>query len=174
MLPQGAPTSPALSNIYLRKFDESLGSYCQDKAMRYTRYADDLSISFKKKQSPDAVISFVNDGLIKLRLKLNESKTKVMEPSSRQVVTGIIVNDKIQIPRYKRKQIRLEVFFINKFGLANHLKRTNNNKANYLKHLLGKINYALYVNPKDEEMKDYKKFIHSLQKEGNESSSDNM
>lgn len=161
-LPQGAPTSPALSNIYMIKFDESVAEFCVKEGIRYTRYADDLTFSFPIKQNIEEVIRFVNSELEKIDLTLNRDKSKIMTSDSRQIVTGIVVNEKIQLPRYKRKQIRQEMHFITKFGLAEHLKATNNNKANYLAHLQGKINHALRINPNDKEMTEYKKVLHLL------------
>ena len=47
------------------------------------------------------------------------------------------------------------MYYIQKFGLESHLEHIEENRANYLNHLLGQINFALFVNPKDEEMKKY-------------------
>jgi RNA-directed DNA polymerase len=164
-LPQGAPTSPTISNIHLYVFDEALSKFCSQRAIRYTRYADDLSFSFRKDQLPAEIIAFVEQTLLPLNLYLNEEKTKIFKPSQRQVITGVVVNEKVQLPRIYRKKIRQEIHYINKFGLSDHLKRTNNIKANYIQHLAGKISYALYVNPMDSEMLRFKKFIQRLKEE---------
>jgi len=157
ILPQGAPTSPYLSNIYLQNFDVFISNYCINEDIRYTRYADDLTFSgdFEEEQ----VIKIVTNELKKIGLRLNKSKVKVMGRNDRQIVTGIVVNKIVQIPRYKRNDIRKEVYFVKKFGLDDHLVKTKNNRGNYIKHLLGKIEYAIFINPKDEEMLGYKKYL---------------
>ncbi len=159
-LPQGAPTSPYLSNIYMRNFDLTLSNYCNVENVRYTRYADDITLSGKI--DPIVVIAFVRKELLAYSLFLNEEKIKVMGKNVRQIVTGIVVNDKIQIPKNYRDKIRQEVYFIKKFGLANHLQKINSSQANYVYHLIGKINFALQINPLDKDMIDYRKFIKGL------------
>ena len=68
-LPQGAPTSPALSNIYLKEFDEEIGNYCKEKGIAYTRYSDDLTFSMQK-FDPD-LVRIVREKLETLGLELN-------------------------------------------------------------------------------------------------------
>ena len=95
--------------------------------------------------------------------KINSTKTRVARKNTRQVVTGIIVNSKtMQAPKENRKKIRQEVYYINKYGLESHLKHIDENRSHYLNHLLGKINFALYINPKDEEMQVYFEKIKQL------------
>ena len=86
----------------------------------------------------------------------------VAKSNARQEVTGIIVNTHMQISKKKRKQIRQQVYYIKKFGLESHLEHIRENRANYLNHLLGQINFALFVNPKDEEMKEYFDIIKTI------------
>jgi RNA-directed DNA polymerase len=159
-LPQGAPTSPFLSNIYMYEFDHVISTYCTSSNIRYSRYADDLT--FSGDLNPGVVIAFVKAELLKIGLLLNEDKIKIMGKNVRQIVTGIVVNDKFQIPKEKRNKIRQEIFFIKKFGLENHLRNTNSNRGNYVKHLFGKINFALYFNPSDKEMKGYFEYMKTL------------
>ena len=163
-LPQGSPSSPYLSNIYMAKFDSEISKYCVQNNIRYNRYADDISLSFSKKLNTDELIIYIRSELTRYNLKLNESKTKIMKPNNRQIVTGIVVNEKIQVPRYKRKEVRQEIYYLLKYGLASHLKHTGNNKANYLSHLLGKINYVLHINPMDREMQSYKDEIYKIRR----------
>lgn len=160
VLPQGAPTSPYLSNLYLLKFDNYIGVYCQQREIRYTRYADDMIFSGVFEEGP--VIDFVSNELAKLGLMLNMDKVKVMGQNSRQVVTGVVVNKFAQLPKEQRAEIRQEIYYIKKFGLSDHLKQTENNRANYLKHLLGKINYGLSLNPNDSDLKEYREFLMSF------------
>jgi RNA-directed DNA polymerase len=153
-LPQGAPTSPYLSNLYLRSFDEDISSFCNKHDIRYTRYADDLTFSGRIEKLN--IAGFIRKRLETEGLSLNDKKEKLMTRNMRQIVTGIVVNEKLQISKSERNFIRNEVHCLTKFGLTDHLQRTNNKKANYIEHLLGKINFALHVNPQDSKMQKYK------------------
>nr|WP_294875085.1 reverse transcriptase domain-containing protein [uncultured Pedobacter sp.] len=156
-LPQGAPTSPYLSNLVLRNFDDCVASYCIERNIRYTRYADDLS--FSGDDSDLNIEDFIQSELDKVDLKLNPDKSKLRKKGQRQMITGLVVNEKIQIPKFQRNHIRNEVHFLKRFGLENHLRHTDNKRGNYLLHLLGKINYALHINPTDKNMAGYKAIV---------------
>ncbi|MEJ7822055.1 MAG: reverse transcriptase family protein [Chitinophagaceae bacterium] len=160
-LPQGAPTSPYLSNIFMTEFDSILSMYCQRQNLRYTRYADDITVSGEINQ-PEIIKEFMKSELEKLRLTLNDNKSKVMGKNVRQIVTGIVVNQFIQVPKSMRDKIRQELFFIKKVGLQQHLKNTNNQRSNYVNHLIGKINYVLYINSKDKKMQEHYTFMQSF------------
>ena len=159
-LPQGAPTSPYLSNIFLRDFDEEVSKYCNSNGIKFTRYADDITLSGSF--DPEKAIIFIKAALYTQDLKLNKEKIKIMRKNERQIVTGVIVNEKLQIPKIKRDKIRQEVYFLKKFGLSQHLINTNNTKDNYVKHLMGKINFALHINPNDKDMIENLKFVKSI------------
>lgn len=152
-LPQGAPTSAYLSNLVLRPFDKQISEYCVHNNIRYTRYADDLTFSG---YFDIAALLFVLDSHLPFYgLKRNKKKFKVMRNNTRQFVTGVVVNDKLQLSREYRMKIRQEIHYIEKFGLDNHLSHVGETRTNYLNHLIGKIQYALFINPKDEKMLDY-------------------
>ena len=156
-LPQGAPTSAALSNLLMKKFDEIVGKYCKEKEIRYTRYADDMTFSgdFDEVQ----VIRFIRKNLKSMGLKLNKNKTRVRKQGQQQEVTGIIVNYKTQVPKTVRKEIRKNMYYIQKYGLESHLNYIGTERKNYIGHLMGQISYALFINPKDREMKRYKHIL---------------
>ena len=160
-LPQGAPTSPYISNIILLEFDEKISKYCSDNNLKFTRYADDLAFSGKIKKTE--LVNLVRAELKKLGLKLNNDKIKLMKQNQPQIISGIIVNEKTQIPKRIRNQIRNEMFYIKKFGIESHMQKTNQTKSKsvYLKHLLGKINYLLTINFKDNEFIEYKRILHN-------------
>lgn len=158
ILPQGAPTSPYLSNLYLREFDQAVSRYCITNEIRYTRYADDLTFSGDFNEND--VIKLVSNELSKLGLNLNQNKIKILGQNDRQVVTGIVVNKVLQVPKFERKKIRQEIYYLKKYGLNDHLTETKNRKSNYIKHLLGKINYALFINPSDKELQEYKDYLY--------------
>jgi RNA-directed DNA polymerase len=164
-LPQGAPTSPYLSNLIFRKADTNISEYCKQRKIKYTRYADDLSFSgdFDENELLDKVTETIKT----LHLRINESKTKLMTPDMQQTVTGIVVNDKPQVTFTKRNELRQAMYYIMKFGFEEHRVYKEINQANYLEHLLGKINFVLQINPKDFEFLRYKALLIDLKKKQN-------
>lgn len=94
-LPQGAPTSPYLSNIFFKPIDDLIADYCIDKKIRYTRFADDLSFSGDFDEKDLSI--FIKETLSAFQLNLNPDKTKILLRNQRQIVTGVVVNDKIHV-----------------------------------------------------------------------------
>jgi RNA-directed DNA polymerase len=156
-LPQGAPTSPALSNIICRRMDKRIFQYCKKRKLRYTRYADDITISGQFKAG--YVIKFIRNVFLSEGFQIHERKIRLMKPHQRQEVTGIVVNKKLQIPREIRMEIRQEMFYISKFGIESHIARKNISQKNYLRHLIGKCNFAYEINPKDTKFKKWKESL---------------
>lgn len=161
-LPQGAPTSPYLSNLYMFSFDENLICYCRKNGMIYTRYADDITISSQKDVDINALTKLVEDELSKKGLSLNISKSKVMHKSDSQVVTGIVVNERMRLPKKKRQKLRQEMYYLITRGLEDHINFIKCKKRNYLKHLAGKVMYAIHLEPSNTEFKDYYIFLQRL------------
>ena len=132
----------------------------------YTRYADDLT--FSGDFDVYEMLRFLNQTLRKSHFKINGKKTKILYGGQRQTVTNIVVNEKIQTRRDYRKVIRQSIYYIQKYGLNSHVGHynTKNNTEwtsdSYLNHLRGKISYALYINPKDNEMQKYRKYLYKL------------
>jgi RNA-directed DNA polymerase len=162
-LPQGAPTSPALSNLISLRLDRRLAGLALKERLRYTRYADDMT--FSGEFDPGRIIRFVRVVSAAEGYTLNESKTRLMERHQRQEVTGVVVNSKLQAPRDKRREFRQIMYFIDKYGLDSHLAYTHNSRGNYLKHLLGIANYFLFINPKDKYVRESIRRLHELLEE---------
>lgn len=156
-LPQGAPTSPALSNLLMASVDRRIIGFVKKYNIAYTRYADDLT--FSGEFEPGMVIKFVKSVLSDVDLKLNENKTRYCLKNQRQEVTGITVNQKMQASKGVRKSLRQSVYYIKKFGLASHLEKTENQRVNSIRHLLGLANFILFVNPDDQETQEYKNYL---------------
>ena len=157
-LPQGAPTSPAITNIIMYDFDEAVGTFCNGRGISYTRYCDDMTFSgdFDERE----VIAFVKGELCKLGLFLKNRKTAVVPASKRQTVTGIVVNEKLNITKEYKKNIRQEMYYIQKFGMEDHLKRMGvADKQQYVLSLRGRIAFVLQTIPNDGEFVKYKKFL---------------
>lgn len=162
-LPQGAPTSPYLSNLFFFSADNQISEFCKAHSIRYTRYADDLT--FSGDFDENVVLSFVSEVVNKLGLTIHPEKVKLMTPNQRQSVTGIVVNHIPQVVFYKRNKIRQEIYYIKKFGLIDHMKRKDIKNRSYLEHILGKVNFIIQVNPTDTEFKEYKDYLIKLKNE---------
>lgn len=161
-LPQGAPSSPAITNIIMFDFDERVGEWCNEKGIGYTRYCDDMTFSGDFDDSD--VVSFVSEELKKYGFYLNEKKTRSILNSQRQTVTGIVVNDRLNVPYDYRRRIRQEVYYCCKYGVEGHLAKIgfNDSCEIYLRGLLGRIAFALQADPENKALLDCKEFVINL------------
>lgn len=163
-LPQGAPTSPSITNVIMREFDERIGAFCREKGISYTRYCDDMTFSgdFDERE----IISLVKSELLKNGFVLNNKKTRLISACQRQTVTGVVVNRKPNIQAEYRRKLRQEIYYCQKCGADEHAKHIGEADADsYLRSLLGRISYALQVCPGDKKMKDAKRQIIKIIKE---------
>jgi RNA-directed DNA polymerase len=160
-LPQGAPTSPYLSNLILKDFDIELGSWCKEKGINYTRYSDDMTFSMDN-YNPE-IIQKVRDMLSKKGFYLNNKKIHVINNYAKQSVTGIVVNKKANTDILYRKKIRQNMYYIKKFGIDSHLEYINEtNKIIYCRKLLGEIQFVLQIDNNNLAFVNYKKYIQTL------------
>ncbi|HJB08228.1 MAG TPA: reverse transcriptase family protein [Candidatus Enterocloster faecavium] len=143
-LPQGAPTSPALSNLVMKHFDEAMAAWCGPQNIAYTRYCDDMT--FSGDLNPGAVIGRVRGFLETMGMELNHSKTAVCSQFSRQTVTGITVNQVCQLPREDRRKLRQEVYLCLRYGTGESRPADS---VRRLEQILGKVSYLLQVRPDD-------------------------
>lgn len=104
-IPQGAPTSPYLANFALYDFDQDFSTYLESYNASYTRYADDITVSFDEAPVKD-ILNYVNGKLNKQNYYLSFKKTHLAHKSRRQKVTGIVVNEKLSIPYEIRNNLR--------------------------------------------------------------------
>ena len=147
-LPQGAPTSPALSNIVGYEMDRKLAALAAEYGLTYTRYADDLTFSgdvFPKEQIIPQVKRIIRDE----KFEPNHKKTHFMNQSSRKIITGVSVASgvKLTIPKSKKREIRKNVYFILTKGLAEHQRRIGSHDPAYLKRLIGMLCYWRAIEP---------------------------
>lgn len=162
-LPQGAPTSPYLSNIIMLSFDNDVSKFARDRNINYTRYADDLT--FSGDFDENIILEFIKSKLFEFGFNLNTNKSTLMHDSQRQIVTGVVVNKKMQLSKDQRKKLRQIFFYIKNYGLESHLERENISSRNYLDKILGQLNFGLYLNKKDENLLKFKTFIIQYKKE---------
>lgn len=164
-LTQGSPTSAYISNLIMKEFDEEIGNWCNINDISYTRYSDDMT--FSGNFNPSELIIKIRKMLYTLGLELNNDKIHIVNKSQSQSVTGIIVNEKLQVNAKYRNKIRQEMYYIKKFGLKSHLNKCNINinELKYLDKLYGRILYVLQINKFDQEFLKYKKFIEELKRQ---------
>lgn len=153
-LPQGAPTSPYISNLVMAPFDRYISGWCEARGITYTRYCDDLT--FSGDFNPNEVKSAAEGFLLRLGFELNPDKTRFFSSSRRQEVTGIVVNDRPHLSKSYRRKLRQEWYFLKKYGTENHLQHMGSplTPEKYLQSLKGRILYVLSIDPGDREFAD--------------------
>lgn len=118
VLPQGSPTSPSLTNILCIRLDRRLNGLAKKVGAKYTRYADDITFSaptnvFKKESFQNELIRIITEDQ---KLEINPKKTRLQKQFHRQVVTGLTVNEKVNVPQRYVKQIRMWIYYWEKYG----------------------------------------------------------
>ncbi|MFF2591670.1 reverse transcriptase family protein [Peribacillus butanolivorans] len=118
-LPQGAVTSPQLSNIFFRRIDIRIRNYCRKFNVEYTRYADDMLFSSNEEtMHKDFFIKRISKILKDYKLKLNNKK--IIQSENSIVLNGYVVSNKISLSRKKLKKINT---FINAFNNSDGKKK---------------------------------------------------
>lgn len=157
VLPQGAPTSPTITNILCVKLDRRLNGLAKRFNITYSRYADDISFSsdtnvFKKAEFLNELHRIIEDQ----KLEINPSKTRLQKAGFRQEVTGLSVNTKVNVNTRYIKQLRMWLYYWEKYGYTKadtifkrdykvdkgHVKKGTPNFENVL---LGKLEYLKMV-----------------------------
>jgi RNA-directed DNA polymerase len=105
-LPQGAPTSPLLTNAVCQRLDRRLRQLAQRHRCRYTRYADDLTFSSNRPAFSQPFHQELNAVLAAEGYTQNPAKQRLQTPDQRQEVTGLVVNERPNVPREYVRQIR--------------------------------------------------------------------
>ena len=156
-LPQGAATSPALSNIVMYRFDDYIGRWCSQRQIAYTRYCDDMT--FSSDRPLYGVYQKVKKMLFEMGFELNEAKTHFISNADRQTVTGLVVNEKLSIPSSYKRNLRQEIYYTLKFGIEDSI--VHGNRLNFLEdgqpircptymtHLIGSVQYVLQIEPEN-------------------------
>ncbi|MHC4503849.1 MAG: reverse transcriptase family protein [Planctomycetota bacterium] len=108
-LPQGAPTSPRLSNLVNRRLDARLDAAARSLGGTYTRYADDLTFSFPEhdRATVNVIVNIAEKVAEEEGYTIHRRKKRhVRGRCSRQIVTGLVVNESINLPRERRRWLR--------------------------------------------------------------------
>lgn len=143
-LPQGACTSPTISNLICRSMDRRLTGLCHKLGWTYTRYADDLSFSASGEPSRHVgyLIHRIGGIVREERFQINEKKTRVQRSCRRQTVTGLVVNDRVGVPRETIRRIRAILHRARTEGLAAQNREGHPDFHNWLCGMIGYISAA--------------------------------
>ena len=107
-LPQGAPTSPALTNLICLRLDRRMAGVAAKLGFTYTRYADDMTFSASGEAAgkTGTLLKAVNDIVVAEGFTVHPDKTRVMRRHRRQEVTGLVVNERLGVPRDTLRRFR--------------------------------------------------------------------
>lgn len=183
-LPQGAPTSPIISNMICSKMDSQLRLLAQKYRCIYTRYADDITFSTSISRFPQPLVFvseqsgqlIIGDELIQTikgnGFKINVNKVRLQTRNHRQEVTGVVVNNKLNVHRKYVRQIRAMLHAWRKHGLEKaqtefwekHDDKQRNpdaKKPSFKRVVRGKIEYLGMIRGQNDPI--YTKFCTELQ-----------
>lgn len=150
VLPQGAPTSPMLSNLLANQLDVKLSQLADTNNLIYTRYADDLTFSSNKKLSK-IEIRTINSKILKIikyeKFIINKNKISISRQGSRKQVLGLIVNnDTPKLSKDRKKKIDTFLYAIEKFGWESTTENYGfRDSLGFFHHLDGIIIYAEHI-----------------------------
>lgn len=177
VLPQGAPTSPILSNSICDVLDKKLRKIAHKYGAHYSRYADDMTFSSMHNlyQKDSAFLKEVKGAIIGQGFTINEKKTRVQKRGGKQEVTGLTVNEKVNVSTKYVHDLRCVLHIWEKYGYVDAYSRFYPNykkEKGYIKKgepilenvIEGKLNYLQMVKGKDDPVykKLYSRFV-SLQ-----------
>ena len=158
-LPQGAPTSPYISNLILRSMDEKLEKFCLKKEITYTRYADDMSFSSNEDIGglSDEICSIIEE----YPFKINQKKICYYQDPYRKIVTGLIVKEnEVCIPKKFKRKLKQEIYYCRHLGVQKHLENTGNSeRTGFKEYMYGKAYFVAMVEPETGE-----KYLEDLDK----------
>ncbi len=178
-LPQGAPTSPTVSNMICAKMDSQLSWLAEKHKCLYTRYADDITFSTSRSHFPNALARRIAGGkrykvgaVLQKSVRdngfeINPDKVRIQHTTERQEVTGLVTNTKVNVPRSFVRQIRAMLHAWEKYGHfaaeREHIRRYDRNYHGPHKRVpsfrdivKGKIQYLRMVKGKDDPV--YKRY----------------
>jgi RNA-directed DNA polymerase len=143
-LPQGAPTSPALANLSAFRLDRRLAGLAATIGATYTRYADDLAFSGDRALPVTALVRLVGVIAAEEGFRINVAKTSVRRRDDRQLLGGLVVNERPAVPRDTYDQLR---------AILHNAARTGPEAQNrdghlaFRAHLLGRIAWVAQTHP---------------------------
>lgn len=164
-LPQGAPSSPVLSNILLGALDKKLEKQAANNSLKYTRYADDITVSGERIsiKDRDEFYKTVED----FGLKINQKKSILITAGRKVIITGISISrSRLCLPRKRKRAIRLNAHLILKNGIIEESNKMGVFNPFYVDRILGQLSFWQNVEPENpyprEHIKEIKKLLSEL------------
>jgi len=149
--PQGAPTSPMIANLYASHLDARLNGLWSKHGFNYSRYADDITLSSKDPTiKPGKWIHATYEIMKNESLKPNYEKTKVFRRGHQLKVTGVVVNDKLNVDRAGMHTLRAEVHHLTTQERNVHTQENNSTNEEMVllrNQVMGKIAFLNMINP---------------------------
>lgn len=165
VLPQGAPTSPTLTNIICQQLDFYLSAAAKRFGLKYSRYADDITFSSMHNmfQKDSDFLKELHRIIKEQHFYIKESKTRLQKQGYRQEVTGLLVNEKPNVQKRYVKELRMWLYYWEQYGYTKasayflarykadkgHVKKGQPNMANVI---AGKLEYLKMVKGEGNEM----------------------
>jgi len=152
-LPQGAPTSPQLSNLIFSDIDQVFQQIAAERSMVYTRYADDITFSSRVKSftREDALstVREVNLVLVKNGFNPQHKKLKIIPPGSRKIILGLTVDaGEPRLSKAYKKRVESHLRGLEVFGIPAHAEHRKFRSLNgMLDHIRGLVGYAIHIDP---------------------------
>lgn len=145
-LPQGAPTSPAITNALCRRLDRRISGWATRHDFAYTRYADDLTLSTRAKDARiGSCLAFLRKVVAAEGFHVHPDKVRVVRRGRRQEVTGVVVNERPAVPRVELRKFRALLHHIEKDGPAG--KTWGAGGGDVLASALGFASFVAMVDP---------------------------
>ena len=163
-LPQGSPTSPIVSNIILKSLDKELTKYCNRHDIVYTRYVDDITFSrtsslipeiFNQNEDKITLHPQINSIIKKYNFAIKDSKSRYLRSGDRLEVTGLVINEKINVNRKYIKKVRAILNSLHENLEAGKKEfETETGKDNVFQSLRGMITYIGFIRSNNKELID--------------------
>jgi retron-type reverse transcriptase len=165
VLPQGAPTSPVITNIVCQKLDYLLTGVAKRFGLKYSRYADDITFSSMHNvyQPESEFLKELHRIIAEQNFHIKESKTRLQKDGYRKEVTGLLVNEKVNVQQRYIKQLRMWLYYWERYSYERaagfflqqyvadkgHVK---NGKPDMINVISGKLDYLKMVKGADNEL----------------------
>jgi len=150
-LPLGLPTSPTIANAICMPMDKEMDALAQKYQATFSRYADDITFSADATLPPLAEMKACVEAQ---GFEIAESKTRRSRLGQAHYVTGLSVSDPVRphVPRNKKRRLRQELYYAQKFGLDDHLHFLGIDDGRLIQHeinrLDGLVKYTAYHEPR--------------------------
>ncbi len=146
-LPQGAPTSPALANLAAHRLDVRLSALARSWGGRYTRYADDLALSGGRSwgRGTSRLLDLVEQVAREEGFRVNARKTAVLPRAGRQVLGGLVVNERPHVRRAEVDRLRAVLHNCLRDGPDS---QNRDGRADFRGHLTGRVAWVAQHDPR--------------------------